>query len=333
MNLSPKAFWEFVSEVRANHPWFSVALLWALPASFLWPFLIAYISDGFRISDHFYYLVYRNPHHRQEELGKVVTRMNKLINEQEYFSFDNQQQIVDAITYSYENSDKKSDKKNDIKECKELQNPSECYYIALRANSNVHEFIRSFLQVNDAYIRLLSSGNDDGSVHRFVEDFYNSSISLLKTQPQCKDVYPAYSTLRSLHNRIDIISSEVKDLLNLEVLRMLTFAAAFLETRCKNDVPHGPYLDAMDIYNKRATEIVSRSYKNPSNSVYLRKLFWLDFSKYIAEAKKGNAGDKKLQNEYYQRMQNKLPPEFLRSKVNQNINVTTTKSEIPEQAK
>lgn len=322
MNFSPRALLDFINEASKSHPWTSFAMIWGLFGAPIWLFIIPGISNGFRIPDHFYYLVYRNPNFRQEELGKAVIRINKLINEQEYLSFDNQQQVVDAITYEYQRYKVlKEQGKIGVSTLKcpvaRVTDPSECYSIVLRANSNIHDFIRSFLQVNDVYIRLLRSGNDDGSVHRFIADFYGSSSRLLKNQPKCRDVYQAYSTLRSLHNRIDIISPDVKDSLNLEVLRMLTFSAAFLETNCPDSAPKGAYLEAMDIYNKRASEIVERSYKKPSNSTYLRKLFWLDFSRYVAEQKKGDSGD-----QYLQRMRDKLPPEFLKSKLDQNQKVT-----------
>jgi hypothetical protein len=328
MIFSPKAIWDFLKEITNSHPLISSAVLWSLPATLLWPLLIPLFISDYRIGDHLHYLLYKDPQFKQKELGESLNRINKLIDEQEYYSFENYQHLNDAISYKYKQY-KQNEENNLSFSCpfsdKSDRPLDECYPIVLRANSNTHEFIRSFLQVNDAYFRLLKISSDDGSVHRFIDNFYTSSNRLLKPLPLCEDVIPSYSTLRSLHNRIDIIDdSEVRDRLNLEVLRLLTFSAAFLETNCKNTTDEKAYLVAMDIYNRRASDIVNRTFKNPSNSLYLRKIYWLDLSQRIAEEKKGKSRNWKLYKEVSDRLNNKLPPEFYKAKLSQNRNVTRT---------
>jgi hypothetical protein len=95
-----------------------------------------------------------------------------------------------------------------------------------------------------------------------------------------------------------------------------------LETKCKSTADEGNYLIAMDIYNQRASYIANRRFKNPSNSLYLRKLFWLDLSKLVAEEKKGSSKNLRLYKEISDRLKEKLPPEFYRAKLDQNRNIT-----------
>lgn len=321
MNLSPTALWNFLKEVSNNNPLVSGALMWAFPVMLAWPLLIPFFISDFRLGDNLHYLLYKDPEYKQKELEQALNKLNRLIDEQEYLSFENYQHINDTITYKFNQSG------NPQKGCpiKDIKSSDECYSIMLRENSNTYEFMRSFLQINDAYISLLRSNSDDGRVHRFIDSLYASLRPLLKPVPLCEDVLPSYSTLRSLHNRIDIIDDyDVRDRLNLEVLRLLTFSAAFLETKCKSNSDEGNYLIAMDIYNRRASYIANRRFKNPPNSLYLRKLFWLDLSKLVAEEKKGSTRNWKLYTEISNRLKEKLPPEFYKAKLNQNRNITRT---------
>lgn len=317
MNSSIKAVFDFINELSSKHPRVGRSLKIAFLFVFLWPVATPRLA-GIHLSDHWSYILYKDQQLMQKELSADVSLINKLIDEHEYLSFDNQQQLTDSITYANRILESK-ESKDDIY-CgnpKTKMTVADCYALTLSANSNTHEVIRSFLQINNVYGRLIRSNSDDTSIHRFINDLYESTNHLLQLEPSCEGVYDSYSTLRSLHNRIDILPAEVRDDLNIEVLRYLTFASAFLAQKrsggqCAAPDSSDTYKKAQIVYTQRAREIKNRSYRNATSSVFLRKLWWVDMSDLNSAIK---AGDLRRQELIYRRLEKQLPPEFLKSKL------------------
>jgi hypothetical protein len=328
MDFGPKALLEFVAELGQKFPGFSKPLLFGLPGLLIWFLLIPFLA-GINIRDHAIFLLYKDQQYEQSELADQVDLINKLVDEHEYNSFDHQQELTDQIALRHKilsanRVQKLACGSNNIK-----YTLDRCYSLSLKANSNTHEIIRAFLQINKVYGQLLRSGKDDFSVHRFVDDLYISLSALTVNELECESVYRSYSTLRALHNRIDILPDEARDGLNIEVLRLLTFAAAFLANERSGGICSAPgdpntYVNAQKIYTQRARDIKIRKYGTVNSSEFLRKLFWVDMSDLIISI---NDGDKKAADQIFARLSRQLPPEFLKSRLQQYRDVILKTSE------
>lgn len=333
MNFSPKALLEVIAELGNKFPSYSKPLWLGLPTLFIWFFLLPLLS-GIRMNDHLLYLLNKDQQHKQAELADQVDLINKLIDEHEYHSFDHQQQMSDSITFAYKDLSAKNLQCGNVEQLSNIGRQAslprdktegtkmsleKCYSLALRANSNTHEVIRAFLQINRVYGDLLRSGKDDTSIHRFITDLYASLQDLTANDLKCDPVYRTYSNLRALHNRIDILPDEVQDTLNIEVLRLLTYAAAFLANErssgtCRAPEDPATYVNAQQIYTQRAREIKDKTYRGATSSIFLRKLFWIDMSDFTIAI---NAGNESESDKIYERLSKQLPPEFLKSRLQQ----------------
>jgi hypothetical protein len=330
MEFSPKALLELIAELGNKFPGFSKPLLWGLPGILAW-FLLLPLLSGITLRDHLLFLLYKDQQYEQKELASQVDLINRLIDEHEYTSFDHQQEMTDGIGFIH-----KILRADGVKTLScGVHNSNKaldvCYGIALRANSNTHEMIRAFLQINNVYGRLLRSGKDDASVHRFVDDLYSSLPALMVNELKCDPVYRSYSTLRALHNRIDILPGEARNELNIEVLRFLTFSLAFLANErsggiCSTKGDPETYVNAQKIYTQRARDIKTRESSSTSNSDFLRKYFWVDMSDLIIAI---NGKDKPSADKVFARLSKQLPPEFLKSRLQQYRNSILKSNQSP----
>lgn len=134
---------------------------------------------------------------------------------------------------------------------------------ALQIANRNQDVIRALLELGKIYTSLVKTNNHTEDTHNYLSLLYEAILYILRDDdPAISD---AFNKLIEINKHISEFPDEVKDDVQIEVLRYLSYCAHRLDKRADQE-----------IFNAQALDLRK---KNPRSSLeYRRKYYWVDLS-------------------------------------------------------
>jgi hypothetical protein len=238
---------------------------------------------GVDIRDHWKFITSNYYQAEREKITQQLEQFNQKIDDYEIESNKKQEEIWQLLE-------------------KELiatkSNPN---YPGIVHKSNLNQdTIRALLEFGKIYTTLVKTNQHTPDTHRSLSDMYEAFLDILKDEKQ--SYREAYDRLKSVNDHIEYFPEQIRDDVQIEVLRYLSFCAAKLK-----------YTEQKD-FTAQAAKIMKKKERNAKE--YRRKFYWIDLSNLVTDV--NNADFKKADEDFEKLRSNLADRLFLKMKLREH---------------
>jgi len=239
---------------------------------------------GVSIKDHLTYLVEKSYAAEREKLANQLAEINREIGETEIQSHEKQKILWKLLEKGLAGSEH-----------------SEALGIANRNQ----DALRALLEFGKIYIALVEADAHTKNTHLLLTGMYRSLIYIIKDSTTELEI--AYDTLNEVNQKIGQFPDVIRDEVQIEVLRYLSYCSA----RLVRSSDHEVFNNQAQVVKKN---MMKRSAASPAQ--YRRKFYWVDLSQLVSLF---NSGHFKQAEEVFYTLRNSLSDtEFLKTKILQH---------------
>lgn len=239
---------------------------------------------GVSIKDHLRYLVEKSYAAEREKLAHQLAKINEEIAETEIQSHEKQKTLWELLEKGLSGSEHSD---------------------ALGIANRNQDALRAFLEFGKIYTALVEADAHTKNTHLLLTGMYRSLIYIIKDSTTELEI--AFNTLNEVNQKIGQFPEVIREEVQIEVLRYLSYCSAKLLKSSDQEV-----------FNNQAKVVkdrmLARSVATPAE--YRRKFYWVDLSRLV---RLFNSGQFKQADEVFLELRDNLGDvEFLKTKILQH---------------